>query len=455
MTPTEALMDFTIASILILIGQLARAKIKPIQEFFVPASLIAGMLGLICGKHFLNILPFSQAAGSYAGMLIIVIFAAVGMNGFSFGTGGAKEEVRRVTGFYSYRLFAHCAQIALPVLFSVLLIAKVAPYINDAFGFCLIAGFSGGHGTAAAVGSTFAKLGFEVGQDLCMTSATVGIFSGVIGGMILVKIGAMRGYTQFIKDFRYISGDLRTGMIAEGNQKSVGKDGVSVVSIDPIAWHLALLLVPSGLGIVLTKYLANSFSIDVPNFTSAFVVAIAFWAMLSKAGVYKHVDVDLFNRISGCATDYLVFFGVAMINIPVVIEYALPLALLMVFGILLVLFTFWIMGPAMNKECWFERCLFCYGYLTGVFAIGFVLLRIVDPENRSKTLNDIALTTPFTTPVEVLGWTIVPPMLMAGLAWNVVGLFGAICIGCVIFSLAFKLWYYKMPLDTHGKFDET
>lgn len=454
MTPAEALMDFSIASALILIGQLMRAKIRPIQEFFVPASLIAGMLGLICGKHFLNILPFSQAAGSYAGMLIIVIFAAVGMNGFSLGAGGAKEEIRRVSGFLSYRLFAHCVQISLPVLFSILLIAKTAPYINDAFGFCLVAGFSGGHGTAAAVGNSFSKLGFEAGLDLCMTSATVGIFSGVIGGMILIKIGAMKGYTQFIKDFRYISGDLRTGMIAEENQKTIGKDGVSVVSIDPIAWHLALLLLPSGLGIVLTKYLSSSLSIDIPNFTSAFVIALAFWAILSKMGVYKYVDTDVFNRISGCATDFLVFFGVAMINIPIVVEYALPLTLLMVFGILLVLFTFWIMGPAMNKECWFERCLFCYGYLTGVFAIGFVLLRIVDPENRSKTLNDIALTTPFTTPVEVLGWTIVPSMLMIGHAWSVIGLFGAICIGCVIFSLAFKLWYYKTPLNVHGKFEE-
>ncbi len=52
-------------------------------------------------------------------------------------------------------------------------------------------------------------------------------------------------------------------------------------------------------------------------------------------------------------------------------------------------------GPAMNRGSWFERSIFVFGYSTGVFAIGFILLRIVDPENRSKTLNDTAFAAPF------------------------------------------------------------
>ncbi len=95
------LIDFCIASTLILIGQLLRSKIKFFQEFFMPASMIAGFLGLFLGKQFLGKwtmgmmgtaeapagiqLPFSGAAGSYSGALIILIFTVVGINGFSDG----------------------------------------------------------------------------------------------------------------------------------------------------------------------------------------------------------------------------------------------------------------------------------------------------------------------------------------------------------------------------------
>ena len=87
MTVYDLLVDFTIASALILVGQFLRAKIKFFQEFFMPASMIAGFLGLFLGKQFLNVLPFSASAGSYTGVLIIIIFGVVGLNGFS-GFGG-------------------------------------------------------------------------------------------------------------------------------------------------------------------------------------------------------------------------------------------------------------------------------------------------------------------------------------------------------------------------------
>ena len=75
----------------------------------------------------------------------------------------------------------------------------------------------------------------------------------------------------------------------------------------------------------------------------------------------------------------------------------------------------------MNKDSWFERSLFCFGYCTGVFAIGFVLLRIVDPENKSKTVEDVAMT-PFLNFIEIAFWSLIPAALIAGKGWLVVGL---------------------------------
>ena len=45
------LLDFAFASGFILIGQLLRSKLKFFQYYFVPASLIAGFLGLGKGER--------------------------------------------------------------------------------------------------------------------------------------------------------------------------------------------------------------------------------------------------------------------------------------------------------------------------------------------------------------------------------------------------------------------
>ena len=44
MSVNDFLLDFAIASLFIMIGQLIRAKVKVVQKFFVPASMIAGFL---------------------------------------------------------------------------------------------------------------------------------------------------------------------------------------------------------------------------------------------------------------------------------------------------------------------------------------------------------------------------------------------------------------------------
>lgn len=209
MTVYDLFLDFALASGLILIGQLLRAKVTLFQRFFMPASMIAGFLGLILGPSGFNILPFSSSIGSYAGVLIILIFTVVGVNGFELGTeGAAKGEVKRVLGYQIYKLIAMFIQFFIPIAITIGLLVKIFPSLNPGFGILLASGFLGGHGTAAAVGNTFNSLGWADGIDLGMTFATIGILVGIFGGLALIKYGTKKGYTGYIKDFAYISGDF-------------------------------------------------------------------------------------------------------------------------------------------------------------------------------------------------------------------------------------------------------
>lgn len=79
MSVTDILVDFAVASFFIAVGQLLRAKVPLVQKFFIPPSMIAGFIALALGAQGLGILPFSENIGSYASVLIILIFAGVGI----------------------------------------------------------------------------------------------------------------------------------------------------------------------------------------------------------------------------------------------------------------------------------------------------------------------------------------------------------------------------------------
>ena len=118
-------------------------------------------------------------------------------------------------------------------------------------------------------------------------------------------------------------------------------------------------------------------------FSLSIIFYILFSIFLKGIKADEYIDNHIISRIGSLCTDFLVFFGVASIKIPVIIEYAVPFGLLMLFGIVWVVFHFTFIAPRLLGQEWFERGIYVYGYSTGVTAIGMALLRIVDPENKS------------------------------------------------------------------------
>ncbi|MEL7650167.1 MAG: sodium/glutamate symporter [Sedimentibacter sp.] len=437
----DLFIDFAIASLLILIGQLFRAKFSFFQRFFIPSSMIAGFLGLLLGSQCLNILPFSEGIGSYAGVLIIIIFTVVGVNGFEFNKTNSKEEANRIIGFQLYRFVAFFMQFFIPIALTVTVIRSFYPDVNEGIGLLLAAGFSGGHGTAAAVGKTFAELGFAEATDLGMTFATVGILVGVFGGLIFIKWATKKGYTGYIKDFKYIGGDLKTGLISKENRQSLGDETISSVSLDTLCYHLSLILTVAGIGFYINKKVLAPYVLSgIPDFTVAYILALVLFLLLRKTQVYHYIDTRINTKIAGTCTDYLVFFGISAIKITVIIKYAIPLLILSLAGIVCTFLAVIPLGYRFIKDSWFEHSIFCYGYLTGVFAIGFVLLRIVDPDNKSKTIEDSAMT-PLSGFLEIACWTSFPIMLVNGNGWTIVGLTLAGFIACIIIAVSGKMWH--------------
>ena len=280
-----------------------------------------------------------------------------------------------------------------------------------------------------------------------MQKELISILAGVFGGMFFIKLGTKKGWTKYISDFSYLSGELKTGLVPKEKRTELGKATTSSVVLDPLAWHFAILMVAAGAGRLLYKFFYDKFNFDGPSYLYSFLVGLLLFYIFKKTHVNYYIDNNVTNRITGTCTDYLVFFGIASINLGIIVKYAMPLAMLLLFGIFIVVITLMYFGPAMNKGSWFERALFVFGYSTGVFAIGFILLRIVDPENKSLTLNDTAFACIFTTFSELFTWSFGPMMLLNGQHWLFIGIQVAIMAVCIIINLVMKWWWIKEPLD--------
>lgn len=384
----DVILDFGLMSALILLGQLLRAKVKILQELFIPASLTAGVLGLIFGPNGLGIIPFSSAFGSYSGALIVLVFAALPLS---------QENVKKeksssgVVQMWSFQLVAYLGQHLWAMILGLLLFVPVFG-THPGFGYMLPTGFVGGHGTAAAVGDSFAGMGWEDAGALGMTSATVGILSGLIGGIILIKLATKKGYTNYITDFVKLPESFRTGLIPEQEREVMGRESFSTISVDPLAVHTALLFVVAyGAKKIADFVLYLNPKLSLPVFSLAVLVGFIVMKLMRLGGADKYVDRRVITRLSSTFTDYLVGFGVASIQLGVVVKYAVPLAILFTCGILFNIFIAVWLAPRMFTKDWFEKGIFTYGWASGVTAIGITVLRICDPNFKSGTLDDFSL----------------------------------------------------------------
>ena len=119
---------------------------------------------------------------------------------------------------------------------------------------------------------------------------------------------------------------------------------------------------------------------------------------IGKTKFAQAIDVNTLQRIQGIALDFLIVSAIASIKIPVIINYALPfLILMLVAGTSLVAFFFWA-GPKLFKENWFENSIINFGFLSGVAAVGLMLLRTVDPDMETDVGQAFALRTPIFEP---------------------------------------------------------
>jgi ESS family glutamate:Na+ symporter len=434
-TPWTLFVDAGIISVLLLVGKLMRVKIKFIQKLFIPPSLLAGFMGLALGPNGFDLIPLSMQTGTYAGILIAFIFGAL-----PFTSRTIKGKKSSVGSMWTYSQAGMLLQWAFGGLLGLLVLNKIWP-LNPAFGITMPSGFCGGHGTAAAIGQAFGKLGSDEILTLAMTSATFGIVASIILGLIIVKWGTKKKHTSFLVNYKDLPGELRTGLLPDEKRESMGKTSCSSISIDSLTFNLIIVLFVALGGYCISKIVTRFMpGFELPVFSCAFVFGLLVKKIFDRTKVNNYVCPQTVGHVSGAFTDLLVAFGIASIKISVVAEYIVPLSILLFSGLLATFLYVMFIARKLMKECWFEKAIFTWGWFTGTMAMGIALLRVVDPKMQSRSLDSYALAYLFIAPVEISLITFAPAAFFNGYGL----LFSFICLAAgiaVLLAAYFKGWF--------------
>ncbi|NES72859.1 MAG: sodium:glutamate symporter, partial [Okeania sp. SIO2D1] len=151
------------------------------------------------------------------------------------------------------------------------------------------------------------------------------------------------------------------------------------------------------------------------------------------------------DRIAGVALDVVVVTALASISLKVLGANLGVFVILSVVGIAWNIFAFIFIAPRILTDHWFERGIGDVGQSMGVTATGILLLRMVDPHNRSGAFESFAYKQLFFEPIVGGGiFTAAAPVLVREL-----GSFGVLALtaGLLAFFLIFGFWNYKQTMQ--------
>lgn len=387
-----AIIVFCSLSSLLVLGKFLRMKIRLLQRLYLPSSVIGGLVGLavvqLCGAR----LPSEWVSGAQRlpSFLINVIFATLFL-----GTATPK--------------FRQAWRMALPQLCMGQLLAWGQYVIGlglvgfllchffdvpPAMGNLVEIGFEGGHGTVGGMVESFEYYQWEDGIALGYTMATVGMVLGILIGMMLINWALAKGHIQGVRNFEDRDHLEQLGIYAPEERPAAGRQTVVCDSLDSLAWHIALIGIAIAIGFGMLKGLQSAEIFLFPNAIQRFFTGFPLFPLCMIGGVLlqraaecfkleKLIDHGQMQRLSGASLDFLVVSAVSTIKLSVVVANWAPLLVLVIFGTAWsVLMVVWL-APRLYPNAWFERAIAEFGQSLGVTATGLMLLRTVDPENRT------------------------------------------------------------------------
>ena len=433
----SAVVVFCALCTLLVIGKILRVRIPVLQRLYLPSSVIGGVVGLVILSCWVGLIPpeIKTTAAKCPGFLINVIFATIFL-------GAAVPKVKEVIDFALPQLtlgqIIAWGQYVVGLGLAGFLFTRLFG-VPPAFGNLLEIGFEGGHGTAGGMAEAFTAYGWNDGIALGFTVATIGMIIGIVFGMAMIQWAHKKGIVKEVKSFGARACHERRGIHPKGARPSAGLQTVFSDSIDSLAWHLAIVGLAMLIGFGLHRLIPMK---GFPLFPLCMIggVILSLGAKWTKVDLL--VDRVQMERISGAALDFLVVSAVATIRLEVVAANWQPLVILVAAGAAWSVWCVLYIAPKIFRTAWFERAIAEFGQATGVTATGLMLLRMVDPENKTPAAMSFGYKQLLHEPFMGGGlWTALALTLVYKIGW----------INVFFISLGFLVFWSVVALILHRR----
>ncbi len=371
--------SFCLLGLFLLLGKASRVAVRLFQTLFLPSSILGGFIALACGPYLLDLLPawVGREWAQVPGLLINIVFASLFLG---VALPGARAIWNQGGAQLCFGLVVGLGQYVVALLLTVLVLTPVFG-VPPVFACILEIGFSGGHGTAAGMAGVFQEVGFPAGAALGQMSATVGIITAVVGGILFINIALRRGYRTVGAGNGTGRRRPSSGLLSREQRFPIARATVAPESLEPLAFHFALVALAVLLGWAMLGRVRALHPLlrGFPLFPLAMIGGLFIQALARPLRVDRYFDRDTFERILGFSIDLLVVAAIATMRLDLFVANLWPFLLLMAVGIAWLFFALAVLARRMFPRHWLERGITEYGMQSGVTAIGLLLLRLVDP----------------------------------------------------------------------------
>ncbi|MCM2370975.1 sodium/glutamate symporter [Aporhodopirellula aestuarii] len=504
-----------LTAVLLVLGVVIRGRFGVLAVARIPASLIAGAIGLavwqiaiwsVSGNdaemprdrwtQFVQSFAADSIANlrSWPGWLIAVVFAGMLLTRSPQNHDSAG---RNMAAKHDEGGFSPVAREALMVWIIVLGQTAVGLWLvwwwigpqfqlPNSAAMLIETGFAGGHGTAAAMGTVFVQppINLDEGLDLGVLMATSGLVYGLVSGILWIEIGVRRGWVaadrkSAAQDSIQTPESQRENTVSPTHSRRPPGASISD-AIEPMLLQCAFLIVAFAIGVGLQSLgdalagfvdasgiFASGASdaagdqvlrdrLRIASVVGSFPLfiytlfggAIVRFFVVRTAGEHW-IDHDTISRLVGASMDLLVVAAVVTLNLTVVVSLWVPITALFVAGAAWSTFCLLFLSPKILPEShWFELGLINFGMSTGTTATGFVLLRVIDPELKTRAAEHYALAAPLSAPF-IGGGMITVGLPLLVLERIPIALSAVLVTGTLVFLVVWGV-YWKTKL----KFDE-
>ncbi len=274
----NAIMTVAMASVLLLLGYFVKSKVKVLEKYCIPAPVIGGFLFMFVTfiGHMTG--TFSFTFDSYfQSPFMLAFFTTVGL--------GASFELLKKGGvmLLVYWFIAGVVSLCQNIIGVSVgrMVGLDAPYALLSSAISMV----GGHGAAAAYGSTFEEMGFASAPLVGAAAATFGLISAVmvggpVGRRLIVKHGLKadpaQNFDMDVSGINAVSGDKLSGL--------------------DVMKNVAVILLCMAVGTMVSEWIGTWIGMSFPTYVGAMFVAVLVRNMNESLKLYKF-DFSLVDGI--------------------------------------------------------------------------------------------------------------------------------------------------------------